>query len=519
MDSLAELDDAALITGMAGWAAVESAASARRLAMIAEFTTRRMGSAAHADWVCDDWDAASVEVGAALNAGPGRASGQMTLASTLRTRLPKVAALLADGTICTRTVAMIARRSDRVHDPEALAALDAALAERAVAWGPISDRKLEQAIDLWVTAVDQNAVRRTRSTVRDRDFSIGDPGDHDGITTVWGRLLATDAKLLGARLTAMARAVCDADPRTLAQRRADALGALGASSAHLSCACGAPACPAAAQDGRAASVVIHILAHAETLDAAPDPACHGPDHPDVTAELRQPPSPPQATDTWPEMPDGVQDRAADVWEPLIAVAELVGGHWQTTARVAAVTVVIEAKSATPSIGVLLLRDLRTVFNQLEIRNSVTDQLITNLKGIEDSPWAVIRKGEPLDARGLAHRLRKYGIEPKPIRDADRVFKGYTRPVRGRVEPLPGTPRTGCHGISYIGYTRHTLGARTGRRHTMTTLLEDIAPRRDRPRMGMESLIKRPPRRAAVLILIFGPVSSPAAGEDGNSSST
>jgi hypothetical protein len=134
----------------------------------------------------------------------------------------------------------------------------------------------------------------------------------------------------------------------------------------------------------------------------------------------------QATDTWPDMPDGVQDRAADVWEPLLSVAELVGGHWQTTARVAAVTVVTEANAAVPSIGVLLLRDLRTVFNELEICNSVTDQLITNLKGIEDSPWAVIRKGEPIDARGLAHRLRKYGIEPKPIRDGDRVFKGYTR---------------------------------------------------------------------------------------------
>jgi hypothetical protein len=76
--------------------------------------------------------------------------------------------------------------------------------------------------------------------------------------------------------------------------------------------------------------------------------------------------------------------------------------------------------------VQLLRDVRAVFEKLEIRNSVTDQLITNLKEIEDSPWAVIRKGEPLDARGLAQRLRKYGIEPKPIRDGDRVFKGYAR---------------------------------------------------------------------------------------------
>ena len=137
-------------------------------------------------------------------------------------------------------------------------------------------------------------------------------------------------------------------------------------------------------------------------------------------------SPPRRSTHGRTCPPVSQDRAADVWEPLLAVAELVGGHWQTTARVAAVTVVTEAKTAAPSIGVLLLRDLRTVFNQLEIRNSVTDQLITNFKGIEDSPWAVIRKGEPLDARGLAQRLRKYGIEPKTIRDGDRVFKGYTR---------------------------------------------------------------------------------------------
>ena len=289
-DSVAELDDAALITAMTGWSAVESAAAARRLAMMAEFTTRRMGGAEHGAWMCDDWDAASAEVGAALNVSPGRASVQMTLAITLRDRLPKVAALFADGALTARTIAMIARRTDLVQDPDALAALDIALAERAVAWGPISDRKLEKAIDVWVIAADPDAVRRTSGTARDREFSVGDPYDHDGITTVWGRLLATDAKLLDTRLTAMARSVCDDDPRTLAQRRADALGALAAGSDHLTCACGAPACPAAADDGRASSVVIHVLAPAESLDASTDPGCHGEDRPDVAAELRAPSS-------------------------------------------------------------------------------------------------------------------------------------------------------------------------------------------------------------------------------------
>ena len=113
------------------------------------------------------------------------------------------------------------------------------------------------------------AVRDPQTIVRDRDLVVGDPNDRDGITTVWGRLLATDAKLLDARLTAMAKAVCDVDPRTLAQRRADALGALATGSGHLACACGVPACPSATDDGRASSVVVHVLAEAKAVVTQP----------------------------------------------------------------------------------------------------------------------------------------------------------------------------------------------------------------------------------------------------------
>src|SRR5208283_3662704 len=42
---------------------------------------------------------------------------------------------------------------------------------------------------------------------------------------------------------------------------------------------------------------------------------------------------------WPTMPDSVTDRDADVWESLLAVADLAGGDWPHVARVAAVTLV------------------------------------------------------------------------------------------------------------------------------------------------------------------------------------
>ncbi|BBZ38729.1 DUF3631 domain-containing protein [Mycobacterium conspicuum] len=132
------------------------------------------------------------------------------------------------------------------------------------------------------------------------------------------------------------------------------------------------------------------------------------------------------TDRWPEMPPSVTDRAADVWEALLIVADQAGGHWPESARVAAVTAVTELSNARQSLGVMLLRDVRTVFDQTGATRFVTDQLITNLKEIDEGVWAVIRKGEPIDARRLASLLRKYGIEPKPQRDGDRVFKGYAR---------------------------------------------------------------------------------------------
>src|SRR5262249_15747210 len=41
----------------------------------------------------------------------------------------------------------------------------------------------------------------------------------------------------------------------------------------------------------------------------------------------------------PSMPTGVEDRAADCWEPLLAIADATGGHWPDIARKAAVELV------------------------------------------------------------------------------------------------------------------------------------------------------------------------------------
>ena len=127
--------------------------------------------------------------------------------------------------------------------------------------------------------------------------------------------------------------------------------------------------------------------------------------------------------TWPAIPDGIADRDADVWESLLAVADFAGGDWPERARVAAVTLVTDAKAAVPSLGVRLLADIREVFSDRD--HVFTDDLLAGLIALDESPWADLR-GKPLDSRSLARRLKPYGVEPKPVRIGDQVARGYER---------------------------------------------------------------------------------------------
>ena len=167
----------------------------------------------------------------------------------------------------------IVTRTALVQDRDLLAQLDAAIAQRAANWGGLSQKKLDAAIDIWVDRYDPGALKHTRHQVQDRGIDV--VASEGGITEMRARLKGADAALFDRRLTLMAKGVCDDDPRTLKQRRADATGALGAGFLHLACQCGMTDCPAAADDGRASSVVVYIYAEEAALAAQPDPLMDG----------------------------------------------------------------------------------------------------------------------------------------------------------------------------------------------------------------------------------------------------
>jgi hypothetical protein len=129
----------------------------------------------------------------------------------------------------------------------------------------------------------------------------------------------------------------------------------------------------------------------------------------------------EATEARPDMPPGVDDRDADVWEPLLAVADIAGGEWPEQARKAAVALVAVAREVEPSLNIRLLADLRAVFGDEE--QLTTKRILTELHALEDAPWNDL-KGKPLSDSQLARRLRQYGVKSKVIRVGDSTPRGY-----------------------------------------------------------------------------------------------
>jgi hypothetical protein len=131
----------------------------------------------------------------------------------------------------------------------------------------------------------------------------------------------------------------------------------------------------------------------------------------------------------PEPVDGLSDRANDAWEPLLAIAEQIGGDWPEEARQVAVQLheAEQAKEATPQ--VLLLAAIRTVMKD-EGDRWFTKDLLSRLNhdaATEDAPWR--EKDGVMTAHQLARLLRPFGIEPGPIRvkkTKDGTGKGYKR---------------------------------------------------------------------------------------------
>ena len=250
---------------MCGVAGGERAAG-ERLAAIGELDALRLRECGEREtWTSDTWDAISAEVAAALGISAALASSLVDYSRAMRLRLPRVGAALLAGDISYSMFQTIVYRTNLITDTDAMAVVDAELAVKVRRWPSLTRGRLAAYVDMVVERADRDAVRRRREAHANREFSIWDGGQ--GLAEVFGRLHTTDAHVVDARLDALAATVCDDDPRTRNQRRADAMGALVAGADRLACQCRKPHCPAD-KSPLPSPVVIHVIAEQASVQGA-----------------------------------------------------------------------------------------------------------------------------------------------------------------------------------------------------------------------------------------------------------
>jgi hypothetical protein len=150
----------------------------------------------------------------------------------------------------------------------------------------------------------------------------------------------------------------------------------------------------------------------------------------------------------PEVPGVLHDRAGDVWEPLLALADAAGGEWPKRARQAAIGLTMAAEERYPM--ATLLFDAYLVFALKEKERMFSRELVAALNERGERPWWQMRKGKEVTEAWLAGCLRPYGMKPATMRIGEEVGRGYAQEefteaikryvpkaeVRGMVDEIP-----------------------------------------------------------------------------------
>jgi hypothetical protein len=159
----------------------------------------------------------------------------------------------------------------------------------------------------------------------------------------------------------------------------------------------------------------------------------------LTAWVRQGERLSQLSGAEPNAPAGVEDRAEDAWESLLAVADAAGGHWPDLARAACADLCARAEDEDAEIR--LLADIEDIFTEVSDEFIPSQNLVIELTKLDEAPW----RDTQLTAWKLARMLKNYDVRPSPgpgranrgywRRDFRDAFTRYNRPNR------PDRPKT------------------------------------------------------------------------------
>lgn len=139
---------------------------------------------------------------------------------------------------------------------------------------------------------------------------------------------------------------------------------------------------------------------------------------------------------------GLNDRANDNFEPLLAIADAAGGAWPKLAREAARA--LAGHDDDRDAGDELLAAIREAFEAKGVDRLPSAALIEALCADIEGPWATWNRGKPITPRQVARKLGDYCITPCSIRlPSGHTPKGYHlhqfADAWSRYVPSPDTP--------------------------------------------------------------------------------
>jgi putative DNA primase/helicase len=124
----------------------------------------------------------------------------------------------------------------------------------------------------------------------------------------------------------------------------------------------------------------------------------------------------------PAVPTELSDRAAEIWEPLLVLADIAGGDWPKLAREAAIALSSPVHRVDPI--AVLITDIQSIFSRLQQERLLTRTIVVELKKLADRPWLELANGKSLDDRWLAKHLRTQGVEARSVRTERTIGRGY-----------------------------------------------------------------------------------------------
>lgn len=127
-------------------------------------------------------------------------------------------------------------------------------------------------------------------------------------------------------------------------------------------------------------------------------------------------------DACPDLPEQLNDRQQDNWEPLLMIATAGGEKWLADATNAALA--LSHSDESVSIGSELLMTIHEVFSKVNATKLSTSELVVSLCEDEDAPWATYNKGRPITPRQIGLQLKKFRIESRTTKFDGKSLKGY-----------------------------------------------------------------------------------------------